>query len=178
METDRDKVNRKGINKRGTYMKNIKNKNGTMLIETALVLVILLVILLGITEFARAWFTKNSLKNAVRQGARVAVVTPAASLTTSFQCASSTTCPNANVLTNAVCCQPGVKPKTGEPAINVTLECRDASNAIVACSAVAPNGTVRVQAILNNPNFYVIGGGIWPWPKSLNLIVAASMRYE
>lgn len=175
METDRDKMNRKEINKRGTYMKNIKNKNGTMLIETALVLVILLVILLGITEFARAWFTKSSLKNAVRQGARVAVVTPVTGFPTSpFSCTAATNCPNTNTIINAVCCQPGVKPKAGEPAIAVTLSCNDA-----ACGNPIPVGAaVKVIATFNNPNFYIIGGGIWPWGKGFTTTVDASMRYE
>jgi hypothetical protein len=53
-----------------------KQKAGQTLIETALILFLILLILLGISEFARAWFTKNSLKNAARSGARVAVVTP------------------------------------------------------------------------------------------------------
>lgn len=154
-------------------MRFTKDKKGQILIETALVLMILLVILLGITEFARAWFTKNSLKNAVRQGARVAVVTPAP--LTGFSCSSATPCPtNTNAIINAVCCQPGVKPKIGEPAIEVIITCNDA-----VCGNPIPAGTtVKVSANLNNPNFFIVGGGIWPWPKSLNLTVDASMRYE
>ena len=98
----------------------INNRKGQTLIETAVVLLILLIIVLGLAEFARAWFLKSSLKNAVRQGARVAVViTPATGLSpTSFQCTSTTACPNTNVIINAVCCQPGVKSGT-----SVTLQC-------------------------------------------------------
>lgn len=142
-------------------MKIYKNIKGQTLIETALVLVILLVILLGITEFSRAWFTKNSLKNAVRQGARVAVVTtpPIANF-------SSLTCPNSdNVVISSVCSQPGVPAGT-----NVTLNCSP-----TPCTS---GSTVRVQAVLNNPNFFIVGGGIWPWGKGFTTTVDASMRYE
>jgi Flp pilus assembly protein TadG len=51
-----------------------RQQAGQTLIETALVLFLILMILLGIAEFSRAWFTKNSIKNAARQGARVAAV--------------------------------------------------------------------------------------------------------
>ncbi len=56
-------------------IKNIKNReSGQTLIETTFVLLLLLLILFGIAEFARAWFLKNSLNNAARVGARFAVV--------------------------------------------------------------------------------------------------------
>ena len=55
-------------------MKISNRQQGQTLIETALVLFLLLLILLGIAEFSRAWFIKNSLKNAARTGARVAAV--------------------------------------------------------------------------------------------------------
>ena len=43
-------------------MKKSNRQQGQTLIETAIILIVLLLIVFGITEFARAWFTKNSLK--------------------------------------------------------------------------------------------------------------------
>jgi Flp pilus assembly protein TadG len=47
---------------------------GQTLIETVFVLALLLILIFGIAEFSRAWYLKNSLNNAARIGARVAVV--------------------------------------------------------------------------------------------------------
>lgn len=161
-------------------MKKIKNRKGQTLIELALIIALLSAILLGITEFARAWFTKNSLKNAVRQGARVAAVTPATDLpSTSFPC--NVTCPDANPIINAVCCQPGVKADT-----SVTLSCFDVGGNSIDCNEITSGGTVKVSATYNDDNFFIVGGTyfeflgirIWPWDKSLNITVDASMRYE
>ena len=49
---------------------------GQAMVETALVLFILVLFVFGITEFGRAMYTKNTLNNAARAGARVAAVTP------------------------------------------------------------------------------------------------------
>lgn len=166
--------------KKGEAMKKIKNRKGQTLIELALIIALLSVILLGITEFARAWFTKNSLKNAVRQGARVAAVTPTTEFPTSpFQC--NVTCPNTNPIINAVCCQPGVKAGT-----SVTLSCFNVGGSSIACNTITSGGTVKISATYNDPNFFIVGGTyfelmgvrIWPWDKSLNIAVDASMRYE
>lgn len=47
---------------------------GQALIETALILPLLLFIFIGIFEFGRAWYIKNTLNNAARIGARTAIV--------------------------------------------------------------------------------------------------------
>ena len=47
---------------------------GQALVELALVLPILLLIMMGIFDFGRAVFAYNSLSNAAREGARVAIV--------------------------------------------------------------------------------------------------------
>ncbi len=61
-------------------MKNIKKRflgeKGQSLLELALILPILLMLVAGITEFGRAWMTLNVLSGAVREGARIASVTP------------------------------------------------------------------------------------------------------
>lgn len=157
-------------------MKNDHGRAGQTLIETAIALLILLIITLGGIEFARAWYVKNSLKNAVRQGARVAAVTPniPTPFTTSFSCVSGTVCPNADVIINAVCCQPGVKPNDpSAPAVTVTITC---SGSTTDCGSIIPGDTVTVQA--TKAFSFVIGGSPWPWPRSTQITADASMRYE
>jgi Flp pilus assembly protein TadG len=174
-------------------MKFTKDKKGQILIETALVLVLLLVILLGITEFARAWFTKNSLKNAVRQGARVAVVTPGISdfsqnscpstcPTSKPSCTSQTNCNNQILYT--VCCEsPGMARLRANTSVTLN---------VVEGTFAATGNTIVVSANYANPTFFIVGGEyfnflgvkVWPWSKALEFTVAkgnapsASMRYE
>ncbi len=157
------------------------------MIETALVLLLLLVILIGIAEFARAWYTKNSLKNAVRQGARVAAVTnPNTNFPSSpFTCTTANTTlafcqnPASNAIITAVCCQPGVPHLAGN-ATTITVTCFDPSGTLLgSCSGVGgviSGGTVQVSG--TTTFLLVVGGSPWPWPASTTLITDASMRYE
>lgn len=56
------------------FRKLRKAEDGAVLVETAIVLPILLLIVWVIIDFARAFYTVNSLASAVREGARVAAV--------------------------------------------------------------------------------------------------------
>ena len=58
----------------GLMKKSFPDKKGQTVIETVFMLIILIAIFLLIAEVARAWHLKNSLNNAVRVGARFAVV--------------------------------------------------------------------------------------------------------
>ena len=49
---------------------------GQSLVEFALVVPVLLLIMLGLIEFGRAWMTKNIMTGAAREGVRVAAVPP------------------------------------------------------------------------------------------------------
>jgi Flp pilus assembly protein TadG len=51
-----------------------RDGRGQALVELALILPILLMLLLGIFEFGRAWNTKQVMTDAAREGARLAVV--------------------------------------------------------------------------------------------------------
>jgi Flp pilus assembly protein TadG len=53
----------------------LRNQRGQAVVEFALVLPLLLLLVFGVTEFGRAWMTKNILTSAAREGCRVAVVT-------------------------------------------------------------------------------------------------------
>lgn len=60
-------------------MRNAQTNNkskGQALVEMAFVLFLLLLLVLGIFEFGRAMYIKNTLTHSARAGARTAVVTP------------------------------------------------------------------------------------------------------
>jgi len=57
-----------------TSLQRIRNSKGQALVEFALILPILLLLIIGIIEFGRAFYMKNTLTNAVRHAARQAVV--------------------------------------------------------------------------------------------------------
>ena len=52
----------------------LRNERGAALLETAITLPIILLVSVGIFEFGRAYQVKQVLTNAVREGARVAVL--------------------------------------------------------------------------------------------------------
>jgi hypothetical protein len=54
----------------------MKGKAGQVIVETAIVLPLLIMLLLGIVEFGRAIYTENSLNNVARVVARGAAVMP------------------------------------------------------------------------------------------------------
>lgn len=167
---------------------NVFNKQqGQTLIETAIILILILLILFGITEFARAWFTKNSLKNAVRHAARTAAVTPKTPfnppLCQQIGCPGSLasytyTCPNnSDDVITAFCTSPGTRSESAlyycyenKPSdINISL---DFGDTIRVC------GVKQFTFVIGGQRMVFLGIAIWPWPKTMNLITDASMRYE
>lgn len=52
----------------------IRDRRGQSLVEFALVLPVLLLLFMGILDFGRAVYAYNTLSNAAREGARVAIV--------------------------------------------------------------------------------------------------------
>ena len=53
-----------------------KNKKGQSLVEFALVVPLLLLLVIGIAEFGRAWMTQNILTGAAREAVRILAVPP------------------------------------------------------------------------------------------------------
>ena len=138
---------------------------GQTLIETVFVLALLFLLILGIAEFSRAWYVKNSLNNAARIGARVGAVTPGLAAETDTPCSA----PASDVAT-AVCNSAGV-PSTAE----VTVAVVDTSG-----DSVIPNAgdtvtvTVKIDYLTGFSPFSIL-----PWLQSLtDLSSQASMRYE
>lgn len=73
---------------------HISDKKGQTLVETALILIFLMLIIIGIMEFGRAMYFKNTANNAARGIARIAVVTPnltGPDLTTNVDCSTDST---------------------------------------------------------------------------------------
>ncbi len=68
---------------------------GQALVEFAIIIPILLAVLLGIVEFARAWQIQQVVTNAAREGARMAVISTATDADVSA--AITTYCQSANL---------------------------------------------------------------------------------
>jgi Flp pilus assembly protein TadG len=146
-------------------------RKGQALVETALILILIMMISLAITEFSRAWFTKNSTKNAVRQGARTAAVTDNLTPFGLTACPIADPCSSANEVLEAVCCE-SVGVKRAHTQVSLTFDDKDSSGDITTGDAVT------VTASFNEPGFFIVGGGTWPWASDLVFDVDASMRYE
>jgi hypothetical protein len=163
-------------------MKVLNRQKGQTLIETAIILILLLLIVFGITEFARAWFTKNSLKNAARQGVRLAVVTPSSTAEACPLSAGQILCPASRVFTpcddsagtieNSICTLPGVSPAT--PAdTQVSICYKDEPGG--TSGAVNAGDTISVCV---RTNFKTMVPGLFSKFIPSQLSVDASMRQE
>lgn len=86
-------------------------ERGAAAVEMAIVLPLLLLLLGGIVDFGRAYYTKNILTNAAREGARAAsfATTPVGDVTTRTQAAlNGLTVANATITPINVPCTAGV----------------------------------------------------------------------
>jgi Flp pilus assembly protein TadG len=167
----------------------VKAQKGQTLIETALVLILLLLILLGISEFARAWYMKNSLKNAVRHGVRLAVVAPSMTPAPTQRDLDDPTCPDSGytncgvacpstltAIIDAVCCAPGIRNRAfNDPdgGTEVFLSYTDDNPNPVG--TLNRNDTVSVCA---RTSFKTIVHSFSPWIRDITITTDASMRYE
>jgi Flp pilus assembly protein TadG len=134
-----------------------KRRAGQTVIETVFMLLFLLLIFFLITEFARAWYLSNSLNNAVRVAARLAVVTPA------IGDDGGTCSPGLpNAILNAVCISPGVPNGT---LVNLTVE---------GGGPAAAGDTVTVGATANFTAIVPLVNSLTPE----NVHSEASMRHE
>lgn len=99
---------------------NIDGKKGAVVVEMAIILPLLLLIVLGIFEFGRAMFITNTLNNAARYGARLAVVSNkplnVASLTTEIKNNTPLSTADLNLIEIAI---PNSSPPPGS-AVTVT----------------------------------------------------------
>jgi len=145
----------------------VRGDSGQALVELALALPLLLLILVGIFEFARAYSIKQSLVNAAREGARTAVV----------QTSSGT------LSTTAV-----------ETVVTNYLSANNISADSIIVTAAAPDGTARASfssaqsgdavtvTVKDQYSFLLVGPVLGLFGKSyrngVNLGSKATMRME
>lgn len=149
-----------------------KDESGQTTVETVLVIIVLFIMLFGIVEWSRAWWTKNSLNNAVRVGARTAAVKSGITLDLVSQpCSPAPT----NDIIALVCLSPGV-PKVADTFVIIS--------GVDENSSGGPNldegdtVTIRVQAVFEGAVPGLSGISFGFVPDNLPLVSQASMRYE
>jgi Flp pilus assembly protein TadG len=149
-----------------------KNK-GQALVETALVLMILVVLVFGIVELGRAMYTKNTLNNAARAGARAAVVTsPLINLPRSYPSYNTTD----NIYNNIF----GSLFYVDKSSITATVCVADSSGACTANTPAASGDPIKVS-ITYSGFIYVIPSLFGPTgliPLTSTFTGSATMRYE
>ncbi|RII27808.1 MAG: hypothetical protein CXR31_06160 [Geobacter sp.] len=168
------------------------NSKGQTIVETAIILPILLILVLGIFEFGRAMYVKNTLNNAARAGARAAVVLPLYDATTNPNGLQTVS----NVPLNSACGSSGVNksvydiicgsltngiPRNDSTAVSIAAF----TSYSTATSSPSPNDRITVTLtwsnyptlfnkaipVVGNTNVTIMGSG-------LTLTGQASMRYE
>jgi Flp pilus assembly protein TadG len=145
---------------------NQRQIRGQVLVEFTLVLLLLLVLLFSITEFARGWHSVNALTNSARAGARYA---------SELQKSD-----DATFVTN-------VKNYTFNQ-ITSTLHATPDTDVFVDVSAVSPSGQAKSFANISSGdavsvivtyNFQFLSGQIIPFISGTEpLTRRATMRYE
>jgi Flp pilus assembly protein TadG len=93
-----------------------RENRGQSVVEFALVFPLLLVLLIGITEFGRAWMTMNVLTSAAREGARLAVVTAPDQAAVAAR--ATEVCNAAGITPSNITC---VGPDSADPTRRVTV---------------------------------------------------------
>lgn len=78
-----EKIKRARKKKMRDPITHVKQSMGQALVEMVIILPLLLLLVMGIFEFGRAMYIKNTLTHSARAGARAAVVTPGVTAATS-----------------------------------------------------------------------------------------------
>lgn len=94
-----------------------RNADGTAALEFGLVLPLLLVVLLGIVDYGHIYFTRLTMSNAAREGARVGVTLPEAEAQTAAVAAAQSYLSRAGV-SAAVAAS---APSDSNPTVTVTI---------------------------------------------------------
>jgi Flp pilus assembly protein TadG len=167
----------------------MKNQKGQALVETALIIPLLLLLVMGLFDFGRAMYIKNTLNNAARAGARAAVVTPkydatnptGLEATTSAQLNSTCSFTNANSTVLQLICNSiynGI-PKN-EVAVDIVITDLDP----LVTPGLSHGDNVNIKLTWGSFQFItplgpltnLIGGT--PISTPTTMIGEASMRYE
>ncbi|MBI3949402.1 MAG: pilus assembly protein [Acidobacteria bacterium] len=122
-----------------------RSKRGQALVETALILPLLMLMLVGIIEFGRLLFTQHAVTNAAREGGRVAIL-PNKAESDVVGAVASVLQRSGLDATKATTSVSGVWGSTGSPT-NVTVTYPYRSVALEAVLAIIPGGTDAVSQI-------------------------------
>jgi Flp pilus assembly protein TadG len=142
-------------------LKRGSREKGQTTVETLLVILILFIIFFTIVELSRAWWTKNTLNNAVRIGARVAAVDPGFTELGPVLCSAL----NPAKAVVAVCTDANIKPDT---SVTLAITTDETPAGISAGDIITVTATVDFSA-----------HSLVPIPAGFTSIPAeASMRYE
>lgn len=157
----------------------MQKDKGQALVETAIILPLLLIFLFGIVDFGRVMYTKNTLNNAARSGARKAAVTSSLAAVSPVSLFSSTGEPAETIQKNIF---NGI-PK--DETVQYELKILDSAGIPVAGTVSAGN---QVQVTLAYPDFpmitplykilALITNSSAPDSNTMTLTGEASMRYE
>jgi Flp pilus assembly protein TadG len=155
-------------------MDNKDKEIGQTLIETVFVLALLLILIFGIAEFARAWYLKNSLNNASRIGARVAVVQSSLPFTGANKKCVETPPAGTKAVFDAVCSDAsGVNAADRTVTVVISIDDEDTDGTTSA------GDLVTVKVTVNFVNGFSVFSGLIPGLSNLDeLSSQASMRYE
>ena len=156
-DTGKNRYNRKG--------------RGQTVLETVFMLAFLLFLFFLIAEFARAWYLKNSLNNAVRVAVRAAVVDA------NLVKVDDKQCPTSSDIANIVCLSPGVSNSVATH-VTVTFSDDDGNGGLSSGDTVTVSATADFSTL-----FPVFFEEEVPGPKPSvfmpdSVSSVASMRYE
>jgi Flp pilus assembly protein TadG len=157
----------------------MRAQRGQVLIEAALVIPLLLLVVFGIVDFARAMYTKNTLTNAARAGARTASITSPAPSPESGSLTGASTA-TANSIRSSLFS--GIP----EASVKYQLSIFDSSGNPITAAAATVDNVVRVTVTYDNFSmitpFFKIGALISnssaPSGSTLTLSAQAAMRRE
>ena len=155
------------------YLKNSQREKGQTTIETALMMIFLLVLFFGISEIARAWWLKNQLNNAARVAVRVAIVTNPLVDIPATHCVSPAP---SDPIVIAACDSITNTGLHNDPSTTVALTITDDNSNGKADSSEAVKVTVQGTFRSVVPNLAGLSFGLFR--STYSMPTSASMRYE
>lgn len=165
------------------YLITGQRQEGQVVIETALMMILLLVLFFGIAEIARTWWLKNQLNNAARVGVRVAIVTPGLTTVTNSPCNWSNGCTAASandavqktcasITTQSLC--EGVPAGTNPTRVTIAYTDNDLSGGINTGDSIKVSASGTFHSVV--PNLSALSFGLFQNP--ITMTTSATMRYE
>lgn len=150
------------------------DSRGQAIVEMAIVIFLLVLLVMGIFEFGRAMYIKNTLTHAARTGARAAVVTPSIANTDSpvppvADCNYGANPAGNNKVYEAVC----------KSLFNMnSIEKSNIGMSISGVTGPSPGDIIKVSVTLNNYSWLFLPKLTKPGFYPAALVGETAMRYE